>query len=65
MKFANSCLEDMSDIWNCSCIAIPKNKVKKIGKKKNFNNILGLFLLILARIKQVTITELKKYKINM
>jgi len=42
----------------------PKNKVKRTGKKRNFNNTLGLFLLILIRIKLIKVIELKENKIN-
>lgn len=42
----------------------PKIKVKRTGKKRNFNNTLGLFLLILMRIKLINVIELKENKIN-
>ena len=35
-----------------------------MGKNKNFNNLLGLFLLILLNIKAINNIELKKNNIN-
>jgi hypothetical protein len=35
-----------------------------MGKNKNFNNVVGIFLLILFNIKAINNIELKKNKIN-